>query len=57
MRCDNEKTTVTRLSVCNGCSANNELSHLAAWARPRWRIPGTLGALVARGDALIGEHK
>jgi len=34
----------------NGCSANIELSHLAALGKPRWRILGTQGALVDRGD-------
>ena len=31
----------------NGCSATIELSHMAAIGKPRWRILGTQGALVA----------
>ena len=38
------------LRFANGCCANIELSHLAAIGKPRWRILGTLGALVEAGD-------
>jgi len=34
----------------NGCAATIELSHIAAIGKPRWRILGTLGALVEAQD-------
>ena len=41
-------STVVRFS--NGCSAHIELSHLAAIGKPRWRILGTLGAILDKND-------
>jgi predicted dehydrogenase len=46
----NEDHCSTVLRFSNGCSAHIELSQLAAIGKPRWRILGTLGAILDKDD-------
>ena len=46
----NEDHCSTVVRFANGCSAHIELSHLAAVGKPRWRILGTLGAILDKDD-------
>ncbi len=46
----NEDHCSTVLRFSNGCSAHVELSQLAAIGKPRWRILGTLGAILDKSD-------
>lgn len=46
----NEDHCSATVRFSNGCSAHIELSQLAAIGKPRWRILGTLGAILDRDD-------
>lgn len=49
----NEDHTHAVIRFANGCMADLQISSLAAAGKPRWRILGTLGAIVDEGrDAL-----
>ncbi len=46
----NEDHCATTVRFSNGCCAMIELSQLAAIGKPRWRILGTLGAILDKDD-------